>query len=56
MKRIAIALPILLAAVADASAINRYDTGKLSCARVRGIVQSNKGRPSCATPRRAIRR
>jgi hypothetical protein len=40
MKRIAITLPILLAAAADASAINRYDIGGLSCARVRGIVQS----------------
>ena len=40
MKRIAIALPILLAAAADASAISRYDTGNKSCAEVQGIVQS----------------
>lgn len=40
MKRIAIALPILLAAVADASAISRYDIGGMSCAKVQGIIQS----------------
>ena len=40
MKRIAIALPILLAAAADASAISRYDIGNKSCAEVQGIVQS----------------
>jgi hypothetical protein len=40
MKRIAIALPILLAAAADASAISRYDIGGMSCAKVKGIIQS----------------
>jgi hypothetical protein len=40
MKRIAIALSILLAAAADASAIARYDIGSMSCARVKGIIQS----------------
>jgi hypothetical protein len=40
MKRIAIALSILLAAAADASAISRYDIGSMSCARVKGIIQS----------------
>jgi hypothetical protein len=40
MKRIAIALPILLAAAADASAISRHDISGMSCARVKGIVQS----------------
>ena len=40
MKRIAIALPILLAAVADAAAISRYDIGGISCAKVKGIIQS----------------
>jgi len=40
MRRIAIALPILLAAAADASAISRYDIGNKSCAEVQRIVQS----------------
>jgi len=40
MNRIAIALPILLAAATDASAISRYDVGNMSCAKVQGIVQS----------------
>lgn len=40
MKRIAIALPVLLAAAADASAISRYDIGGMSCAKVKGIIQS----------------
>ena len=42
MKRIAIALPILLAAAADASAISRYDIGNKSCAQVQSIVQSER--------------
>ena len=49
MKRIAIALPILLAAAADASAISRYDIGNKSCAEVQGIVQS-AGRRHPALP------
>jgi hypothetical protein len=40
MKRTVIALPILLAAAADASAISRYDIGGMSCAKVKGIIQS----------------
>jgi len=40
MKRIAIALSVLLAAAADASAISRYEIGNKSCAEVQGIVQS----------------
>jgi hypothetical protein len=40
MNRIAITLPILLAAATDASAISRYDIGNMSCAKVQGIVQS----------------
>ena len=42
MKRIAIALPILLAAAADASAISRYDIGNKSCAEVQDIVQTQR--------------
>ena len=42
MKRIAVALPILLAAAADASAISRYDIGNKSCAQVQSIVQSER--------------
>jgi hypothetical protein len=40
MKRTAIALPILLAAAADASAISRHDIDGMSCAKVKGIIQS----------------
>ena len=40
MKRVVIALPILLAAAADASAISRYDIGGMNCAKVKGIIQS----------------
>ena len=40
MKRIAIALAILLTAAADAAAISRHDIGGMSCAKVKGIIQS----------------
>ena len=39
MRRIALALPLLLAA-ADASAISRYNIDDMSCARVQEIIRS----------------
>ena len=55
MKRIAVALPILLAAAADASAISRYDIGNKAAPRFRASF--NPSAPSsCATARRTIRR
>ena len=43
MKRMAIALPIVLAAAADAAAISRHNIDGMSCAKVKGIIQSEGG-------------
>jgi hypothetical protein len=40
MKRVAIALPMMLIAADDASAISRYDIAGMSCDRVHAIIQS----------------